>query len=464
MNALLAWPPSRTIWGGVVALAVIGASCGSDSPPSATPTGTAIPATATPTGPTATPTPDLTVLLRDGGIAIIEKAYDRLLDQYINPADPAALLGAAWSGAAKEAAAKGIAVPARPALSGDRAGDFAAFREAWGRLTGGVADPKEMRFAAIRVMAQSLNDCHTFFLNPVASTTLEDQRTGAGVVGVGIELAGVPPLVTEVISGSPAGDAGVLVGDRIASIDGADASAFGPAAAFDLINGEEGTAVRLRLRRPDAGTLIEATLTRARVTPPIVTSRVVGDGVGYVRVRQFVDGGINGQLKSALEEFERQGVTRWIIDLRDNAGGRLDTEAISLFVQTGVVARDRNREGDLHEDVASGHVLAVLRPTVLLTNNRTGSVSEVFAAALREYGLASLVGAPTNGCAGYTDIQPFGDGSSMAVTTHVNLGPVSNTPLSGTGLSPDVWVDRSQDDISNGRDPQLEAAIGYLAP
>ena len=127
------------------------------------------------------------------------------------------------------------------------------------------------------------------------------------------------------------------------------------------------------------------------------------------------------------------------------------------------MVRDRNREGAVHEDIATGAVLPSLRPTVVLTNNRTGSVAEVFAAALQEYDVATVMGGTSNGCVGYTDVREFGDGSSMAVTTHVNLGPVSGTVLNGVGVVPDQQVARTSDDIAAARDPQLDAAVAYLS-
>ncbi|HZP56401.1 MAG TPA: S41 family peptidase [Dehalococcoidia bacterium] len=428
--------------------------------PTQTPPPTVTAAPTQPPAPTATATPDLGVLLQEGGIPILRAAYDRLLDEYIDALEPQPLLDAAWDGATQKAAAAGATVPARPQFIGDRDADFAAFRAAWLRLIDGLADPQPVRFAALSAMASSLHDCHTFFLNPVASDTILDTRAGKGSVGVGIELAGVPPIVTEVIPGGPADRAGVLLGDRIASVDGVDTSSSGPASAFDLINGNEGTTVHLQLRR--AGALIDATMRRERVQPPNVSSRVVAPGIGYVRVRNFVDGGIASSLRDALLALDAQGAQKWIIDLRDNPGGRLDTDAISLFVREGVVVRDRGRDGKIEDRSASGETLPVQRPTVLLTDNRTGSVSEVFAAAMQEYHAAYIIGAKTNGCVGFTDIVPLGDGSSIAVTTHVNLGPVTNAPLNGVGVVPDQAVGRTAADIAAGRDPQLDAAVAHL--
>jgi carboxyl-terminal processing protease len=311
-------------------------------------------------------------------------------------------------------------------------------------------------------MAATLQDCHTFFLNPVAADTLIDTRAGDGSVGIGVDLAGVPPLVTEVIDGGPAARAGVLVGDRISAIDGTDATALGPAGAFDLLNGRDGTTVQLVLRRPSFGA-VEVSPVRARVVPKNIESRVIDGHIGYARVRNFVDGGVARELRDALAALDAQGATSYIIDIRGNPGGRLDTPAASLFVKSGVVVRDRGRDGKLEEESATGDALASQPPTVLLVNNRTGSVAEIFAAALQEHGVAYLIGGTTNGCVGFTDVQPLGDGSSLAVTTHVNLGPVSGRALNGAGVVPDEAVARTQDDIAHGRDPQLDAAVAHLA-
>jgi carboxyl-terminal processing protease len=311
-------------------------------------------------------------------------------------------------------------------------------------------------------MTEALQECHTFFLSPVASDTLEGNRSGEGTVGIGVDLAGIPPLVTEVIAGGPAERAGVLVGDRIREVDGQDMADAGPAAALERLNGAEGTTVAVAVQRSGQDALIDFTITRERVDPPNIETQLLESGIGYVRLRNFVDAGVSAELRRTIDAFETQGVTSWIIDIRGNPGGRLDTDAISLFVASGVVVRDRNRAGEVHEELASGNVLPTIRPIVLLTNNRTGSVAEVFAAALKEYGVAYLVGVNTNGCVGYTDIQPLGDGSSLAVTTHVNLGPVSGEVLAGPGIAPDDTVERTSDDIAALLDPQLDAAIGHL--
>ena len=157
-------------------------------------------------------------------------------------------------------------------------------------------------------------------------------------------------------------------------------------------------------------------------------------------------------LRDVLTGFELQGVTKWIIDLRDDPGGREDTNAMSLFVPDGVLVKSRFRDRT-EEERATGATLPVVRPTVLLADNRTGSVAELFAAGLQEYGVAHVIGQTTNGCVGFTDVQPLGDGSSLAVTVAVNIGPVTGKELAGVGVVPDQAVARTQADVAERRRP-----------
>src|SRR5207248_5438173 len=134
-------------------LAVALFACSKASPRATeTPSETAVVETPTPEAaatPVATPTPDPAVLLKDGGIAIIRAAYDRLLDQYIDPVEPAPLLEAAWLGASDEANSLGVRSAAAPAFAGDRAAAFSSFSASYAQLIAGLADPKHTRHAAL---------------------------------------------------------------------------------------------------------------------------------------------------------------------------------------------------------------------------------------------------------------------------------------------------------------------------
>lgn len=446
---------------GFVAIAAACASGAAPSPaatPEATPT---VVPTATPSPPS-TPTPD-PALREHGGVALVEKAFRLIVDGYVRPVGPGRLLEAAWSGAVEAAAATGASIPEAPALPDDPEAAWAAFREAYIALVDGNPglDATEVRYAAIDRMAASLDDCHTYFLRPVLAQVQEETRHGSRGVGVGVEvLAATPNVITEVYQGSPAERAGVRPGDRVLSVDGVDLSTATRDAVVGALRGPEGLEVTLVVRRPATGETLTFQLRRALVLPRNVERRLLDGGVGYVRVRAFVAGGVHEDVRAALEALELAGARAWILDLRDNYGGELDVGLPSLFIPSGPVVRVTYREGGETWN-ADGGVLPFRRPMVLLINGLTGSVSEAMAAALDEYDVAYLIGEPTFGCAGFTVETPLGDGTTLAVTSGVNVGPVSGKSLEG-GVRPDEYVARTFDDLAAGRDPQLERAIVYL--
>lgn len=449
-------------------LALVLAACGGGEGPPATPTATLTVVAETPTpsvtstpAPTPSPTPDLS----HGGIALIEQAYKHLLDNYVEPLEPSTVLWAAWHGASEELGQQGFSVSAEPALGGDREAAWRAFRAAYVEAAEAFpdADFTEVRYAALKGMTESVGDCHTFFLPPVQAEALSETQTGKGTVGIGVELGPGPPVwIREVLSGGPAKEAGLRSGDRIMSIDGEDVSTYTFQEVDERLRGEEGTSVSVTVSRPPGGEQVSVEMVRDLVRPPSVEGEVLADGIGYLRIRAFVLGGVSEEVDEELRAFERAGVRGWIIDIRDNPGGFLDVPSISRFVREGVVARSVRRGGEETTAEADGSFFEPGRPIALLLNGGTGSVAEVFAAALQDYDVAYLMGTTSRGCAGYTAIEGLPDGSSVGVTTGQNLSPLGGQPLNEPGVVPDEWVGRTVEEIAEGRDPALERAIAYL--
>lgn len=418
--------------------------------------------------PEATPTelPPIDELARDGGFGVVLVAYNRIVDEHYSPVDEASLLDAAWSGVSRIFIRAGRSAPAGPRLTGDRAHDVGAFHDAWLRALPFVTNNAALRSVAIGSMAQSVDDCHTYFIPPASAVPFAGTLDNRGSVGVGIDIEGTPPIVSEVIPFSPAATAGMQPSDEIVSIDDEDASKFTPVQALRLLAGRDHTEVHVSVRRGGANAPLALTLTRTRVVPPNLTTRIIADAhgnIGYVRVRAWIEGGIAKQLRDALTRFESGSVRRWIIDLRGNGGGFPDEDASSLFVKDGIIRRERGRDGVPIETRSSGDSLSIIRPTVLLTNDGTASSSEMFAAALQEYGVAHVIGGKTAGCVGLTYIASPGDSSLLAVTRQVNFGPVTGALLNGVGIVPDETVEHTVADIVSGHDGQLDAAVAYLS-
>lgn len=446
----------------VLAACAGGPSASSPAPADSTP----LPTAAAPLAPTASPTPDPAVLA-DGGVEVVGLALTLLADHHIAEPEAATLLRAAWQALETAAGRQGVsAAEHRPDLPASREEAWEVFRAAYAALMAHVPESgqNDLRYAALEGMTRSLNDCHTFFLRPRRSEALSELRGGRSLAGVGIQvLNGRPDLVREVLSGSPAEAAGVRPGDRIVSINGVAVGGLAHEVVEDLLRGDPGSPVRLGVRRPPAGEILWFDLERAQVAFRPVESRLLEEGIGYIRIRVFSSGGaVREGVAAALSRFEAAGLRAWVLDLRDNPGGDRDLGLDGLFIDEGVAELTLLRGGGLESQEAMGDAFPE-RPMAVLVNQGTASVAEIFAAMLQDYGRARVFGVTTARCAGFVHLAPLPDGGTLGVTIGHSLTPLSQEPLYRTGVVPDEVLQQTIDDLAAGRDPVLARALAWLA-
>ncbi len=301
----------------------------------------------------------------------MEAQLGLLLGRYATPLEAAALLGAGWAGAL-EAAGEVAGADASRAFAPDRGAAWADFGARFRALAQGPgADPGALARAANRAMARSLGDCHT----SLAASHEREVRSLDGAErygGVGASVADPAtfeprppgPLVVQVTEGGPAEQAGIRAGDAVLAVDGTDAAGLPPARLVELVRGEAGTPVRLRLDRPGAPAPVEVTVERALLEPRPVEGRLLsvpgaapgagaprspgapGAQVGYVALREF-SRAAEAALPAKLEELRAAGATHWVLDLRGNRGGNLQTftRLGSLFLEEGTLAVTIDRNG-----------------------------------------------------------------------------------------------------------------------
>ena len=322
---------------------------------------------------------------------------------------------------------------------------------------------KTMR-GAMRGLADAL-DWDSAFLTADLVKVYE-AGTSAGPADVGIELTRQYYLrVVAVRDGSPAAGGGLRSGDFIRAIDGRatrDMTAFEGAR---LLRGAPGSKVALLVFRGNAADPHEITLTRARTSGPVLTSKMADASTGYVRLVEFTRD-TRSRLKQAFDGLTRTGATRFVIDLRGSAIGDPDhgIDAARLFVRSGTLAVRETRGG--REPVAAQPGDASLTaPVVLLVDQGTAGPGELFAAALDGHNRAELVGERTLGRAARQQLVKLPDGSGMLVSFLRYLTP-SNEAIHERGLIPDVPVD--QPDVEFGiepppGDPTLDKALERLA-
>ncbi|MEA2639016.1 MAG: carboxyl-terminal processing protease [Chloroflexota bacterium] len=399
------------------------------------------------------------------------QVYGRVLQNYVDPVDPAVLVQGAVRGFDAGAAAEGILPVASDLVAVASAGQsrdpdavWAPFAAAYKKFMTKVADRQDVGQvgqATVRGMLQALNDPYSLYLDSRAV----QQTQGSGFAGIGIVLARLdpanPPVVREVSVNGPAARGGLRVGDAILAVNGRP-TAGDPVSeiGFD-IRGIPDTDVVLTVQSRGAAGSRDVTLTRAPVERPSVESRRQND-YEYLRV-MTLDSDVAQTVREALVESNRRGDKGWIIDLRGNGGNDLQAvgEIGSMFLGDGMIALDVNRSGQVGVLRGSGTALSPRPPVVVLTDRDTASGAELLTAALHEANLATVIGEKSAGIVGRGVLIPLPDGSQVRLAAEKLITP-AGAPINKVGVSPDEQVSSTVDDWIAGRDPQLERAIGRL--
>jgi carboxyl-terminal processing protease len=187
------------------------------------------------------------------------------------------------------------------------------------------------------------------------------------------------------------------------------------------------------------------------------------DKIAHVALVNLFTARMTDDLKKTLSEAKTQGAKAIILDLRGNPGGYLNTaiEVASQFLKDGVVAYEQDRSGRRVEFPVLRGGLATDVPLVVLINKGSASASEIVAGAIQDSGRGILIGETTFGKGSVQTDVTLSDGSAIHVTIAHYLTP-KGRDIHGVGLTPDIEVKITDDDVKAGRDPQLERAIQYL--
>jgi carboxyl-terminal processing protease len=352
----------------------------------------------------------------------------------------------------------------------DASQEITLYWEVWNRVEeqfyGGVPADAPVTYGAIKGSLAALNDPYTLFLEPEpAAQEKADLEGQFGGIGAFVHRDEAGNVILEPMAGQAADQAGLLKDDILIRIDDRDIlPEMTTEDIVALIRGEVGADVLLTVKREGVAEPIEITVTRAVIETPSVTWRVLEEAptIGYVQLTAFTERS-NAELGKAFDELATQGVEAYILDLRNNGGGLLDTaiDVASQFLREGVILKeDRQNEGERVYEVRRGGKL-LDQPLVLLVNGGTASASEIVAGALQDYGRGILIGEGTFGKGSVQLIYELSDQSRLHVTVAKWFTPNGNM-IDGVGLTPDIEILFSEEDHASGRDPQMERAISFL--
>lgn len=333
----------------------------------------------------------------------------------------------------------------------------------------GEKDPTAMEDAAAAAMVNSLGDRWSHYISAQDYTSYMAQMDNS-YVGVGMTVAPREEMdgiaIQLVNEGGPAEEAGILPGDVLVQVDGQDVAGMDLAEVRNLVVGTEGTQVKLTVRRKDGDH--SYTVTRKHFDTPVAWGEMLEPGLGLVTIANF-NARCAKETVAAIEALLDQGATALIFDVRNNPGGYKDelVNVLDYLLPEGVIFRSENFAGKIEEDRSDADCLDI--PMAVLVNGDSYSAAEFFAAALREYEAARVVGQPTCGKGYFQTTFRMTDGSAVGLSIGKYYTP-KGVSLAGVGLTPDVPVAVAEETalgiytrtLSPEEDPQIQAAADLL--
>jgi carboxyl-terminal processing protease len=303
-------------------------------------------------------------------------------------------------------------------------------------------DPKKETYGAIEGMLETLgDDGHTRFLTP-EEREQNDQSLSGTYVGIGVQLEeeNGEVVVAAPIEGSPAEEAGISSDDVIVAVDGKSVRGADVSEVVEKVKGPEGTSVELTVRHE--GGRRKYDLQRAEIKSPVASWVLVpGTDVALVLLSSFSDNSAQ-QLQKAFEEAKAAGARHFILDLRNNPGGRLDqaVEMAGYFLEPqSVVYIRKDASGGREEITVEGDPESTNAPLAVLVNENSASSAEILAGALRDNGRAPVIGETTFGTGTVLSEFVLRDGSSILLGVAEWLTPDGDF-IRETGITPDVRV------------------------
>jgi carboxyl-terminal processing protease len=313
-------------------------------------------------------------------------------------------------------------------------------------------------------LVAAAGDPYTVYLTKAEAQDLNNQLSGK-LSGIGVEVGSKNNALTVIapVAGSPAAKAGMRPGDIIAQVNGQDTSAMSIDTAVSKIRGKAGTEVKLVLIRTGTTAPISLTITRADLTVPSVTWSMKTKDIGYITITTFGTD-TSSLIDQAATDLKNQGAKKIILNLRNNGGGFLTAgvDVASEFLPQGkLVVEQRRGSVSTDKTYATGDNKLLGMPTIVLINGGSASASEIVSGALRDNGVAKLLGEQSFGKGSVQDIESLPNGAELKVTIAHWFTP-GGVNINKQGLKPDIAVKLTPADYNASQDPQLTAAIAAL--
>jgi carboxyl-terminal processing protease len=345
---------------------------------------------------------------------------------------------------------------------------FGPFWQAWGlihdKYVDQPVDDTLLMQGAIRGMIGSLGDPNSSYMDPTEYQQANMPLVGSyDGIGAWVDSDAQYLTIIAPMPNSPAERAGLQPGDMVIAIDGEDMTGIDPSLVVQRVLGPAGTNVVLTIIREGVDAPFDVEVERAHIDLPNVTSEMLDSGIGYVRLYTF-GASTAPELRRALEELMASNPRGLILDLRGNGGGYLSSaiDVASEFIGEGLIMTERY--GDGHEEVFNAQPggVATEIPLVVLIDGGSASASEIVAGAIQDRGRGLLVGDTSYGKGSVQEWIPLAsDSGAIRVTVARWLTP-NGRQIDDVGLTPDIAVARTNEDVQANLDPQLDRAVEAL--
>ncbi len=350
--------------------------------------------------------------------------------------------------------------------------DFNTFWKTWNLLNEKSIYAKKTTdedkvWGAISGLASSFGDPYTVFFPPKENKFFNEEIKGS-FEGIGAEIGIKDELLTVIapLKDTPAWKVGMKTGDKIIKIDDKSTNDLTIDQAIDLIRGPEGTNVTLTVLRTGEDKTREFIVKRERIQIPTLDTDLREDGIFVIKLYSFSENS-DALFKDAILQFVNSKSNKLILDLRGNPGGYLESAVNigSWFIDEGKTILSEDRGDGGKPKIYRSHGPRLFNENlsfVVLIDGGSASASEILAGALREQGIATLVGEKTFGKGSVQELVKITDDTSLKVTVANWLTP-NGTSISLKGIDPDTKVEFTAKDFENNKDPQMDKAIEILS-
>ena len=312
-------------------------------------------------------------------------------------------------------------------------------------------------------LMSGLNDPYSTYYTAEQYKELNTSNEGS-YVGIGAVLQNDKDggaKIVQLYEGGSGEQAGLKKGDVLKAIDGEDVTEKETSDIASMIRESDKDSVTLTIQRNEETKEIKVEIRDVEIQT--VSHEMLDDETGYIRISEFSEVTSN-QYKKAFEDLQDKGMKKLVVDLRDNPGGLLTAvcDVLRQILPEGLIVYTEDKNGKKEEEKCDGKSEFAM-PLAVLVNGGSASASEIFAGAVKDYGIGTIVGTTTYGKGVVQTIQPLSDGSAVKITIAKYFTPKGND-INKKGIAPDVEAELSEDstdwtELTHEEDTQLQAAL-----